>query len=126
MKANSNTILKENNYNRSNFTVIASKDKIKKNYIKREKLSKKINNFENKKYKTLNNTIKFYILKNIPTIKKSNNLLLMILLILFSPFISNKNINNINFLKLNSGWEISLTIQGSGNQNILCDQTVSG
>ena len=126
MKGKINFIVKENNYYKCNYAISACKDKIENNSInaKKEKLSNIIKCFKNKKYKNYH-PIKS-IPKNFPTIKKTNNLLLIIILILFSPFIINKEINNNNFAKLNSLWEISLTIQGTGNQNILCDQDVKG
>ena len=57
--------------------------------------------------------------------KKTRNILLLILFIIYSPiFISSKTINNLKYL--NSAWEITLTIEGTGNQNILCKQKVQG
>ena len=127
MESNNNIIIKDNIYKIYNYTIKPNKEKVQENSNITEKtiLSKKIKNYENKKYKIINYLILLSIFKNSYKIKRTQNLLLLILLILFSPIISNKKINN-NFINLNSLWEITLTIQGSGNQYILCDQDING
>ena len=101
---------------------IKNKEKSYKEYLKMKKEILGRNSINNEKYKiNIAKKYNFYFQKR----KKEIIILIILILKIFFPvFILNKKIENIR--QLNLPWEISLKIKGTGQQNILYDQTNNG